>query len=93
MLNLQQDSNCDLTFHVLVELLYASDLHELKINMSHLDIASMTPSPGQQTPRAPGFPGKLINSLADLLTSVSTRWRGHTLGSYILTRWVGQDKA
>ena len=30
-----QDSNCDLTFYVLVELLYASDLHELKINMSH----------------------------------------------------------
>ena len=31
----QQESNCDLTFHVPVVLLYASDLHELEINMSH----------------------------------------------------------
>ena len=62
--------------YVLVELLYASDLHELKINMSHLDIASMTTNPGLQTPRALSFPGKLINSLTDLLTSVTTRWRG-----------------
>ena len=38
-----------MTLHVLVELLYASDLHELKINMSHLDIAGMTTIPGGPT--------------------------------------------